>query len=234
MNKTVAIVQSNYIPWKGYFDLINMVDEFILYDEVQYTRRDWRNRNQIKTTNGIKWVTIPVEVKGRYLQKINETKVATKNWTKQHCSMLTCNYSNAPHFRDSWSIFGNIYSRCIQENYLSQINFYFITAICNFLEIKTKISWSTDYSLPFFDNKTERLVNLCKVTKATHYLSGPLASNYLETNLFAAANITLGYIDYSNYPEYPQLFGSFSHNVTILDLIFNTGKDAPKYMKSFL
>lgn len=234
MSKTVAIIQSNYIPWKGYFDFINMVDEFILYDEVQYTRRDWRNRNQIKTVNGIRWMTIPVEVKGKYLQKINETKIATKDWTQQHCLMLTYNYSKSPYFRNLWSIFENVYFRCTQEDYLSRINFHFITAICNFLGINTKITWSTDYNLPYSDNKTARLVNLCKIVGATHYLSGPLANNYIEKNLFEDANINLSYIDYSNYPEYPQLFGAFTHNVTILDLIFNTGSNAPKYMKSFL
>ena len=80
--KKVAILQSNYIPWKGYFDLINMVDEFILYDDMQYTRRDWRNRNKIKTPQGLQWLTIPVEIKGKFFQKINETKVSEKDWAK--------------------------------------------------------------------------------------------------------------------------------------------------------
>ena len=82
--KKIAILQSNYIPWKGYFDIINMVDEFVLYDDMQYTRRDWRNRNKIKTPNGLQWLTIPVQVKGKYLQKIKETKISEKKWTKNH------------------------------------------------------------------------------------------------------------------------------------------------------
>ena len=78
--KKVAILQSNYIPWKGYFDMIASVDEFILYDDMQYTRRDWRNRNQIKTAQGLKWLTIPVCVKGKYYQKIRDTEIAKSNW----------------------------------------------------------------------------------------------------------------------------------------------------------
>ena len=79
MEKKVLITQSNYIPWKGYFSAISKVDVFVVYDEMQYTKRDWRNRNLIKTPNGLKWLSIPVEVKGKYFQKINETKVSDKN-----------------------------------------------------------------------------------------------------------------------------------------------------------
>ena len=98
--KTVAIVQSCYIPWKGYFDLINLVDEFILYDDRQYTRRDWRNRNRIKTPQGSQWLTIPVEVKGRYDQRIDETRISDPDWAEQHWKTLTHNYASAPHFDD--------------------------------------------------------------------------------------------------------------------------------------
>lgn len=233
MGKTVAIVQSNYIPWKGYFDLINMVDEFILYDEVQYTRRDWRNRNQIKTQIGQCWMTIPVSVKGKYLQKINETEISTQDWTHKHCSMLSHNYSKAIYFQEFWPFFESVYSKCFKEICLSKVNFYFITAICELLQITTKISWSTDYPRQLYNDKTERLVDLCKQSGATRYVSGPLARNYMDVGLFDEANIELDYIDYSGYQKYPQLFDGFIHNVTVLDLIFNMGKNATKYMKSF-
>src|SRR5688572_18851386 len=95
MTRKVAIVQSSYIPWKGYFDLINMVDEFVLYDDVQYTRRDWRNRNRIKTAAGLKWLTIPVEVKGKYHQLIRDTRIAEPRWGERHWAMLAQNYSGA-------------------------------------------------------------------------------------------------------------------------------------------
>ena len=96
--KKVAIVQGNYIPWKGYFDLIAAVDEFILYDDVQYTRRDWRNRNQIKTPHGVQWLTVPTLVKGKYLQKIRETEIDGAVWAHAHWKTLTQNYRRAPHF----------------------------------------------------------------------------------------------------------------------------------------
>src|ERR1041384_7029573 len=100
MQKMVAIVQSNYIPWKGYFDMIRGVDEFVLYDDVQYTRRDWRNRNRIKTAQGTQWLTIPVEVKGKYLQAIKETKISDPSWGRTHWRTLCHSYNRAPHFRD--------------------------------------------------------------------------------------------------------------------------------------
>ena len=98
MNKRVAIVQSNYIPWRGYFDLINSVDEFILYDDAQYTKRDWRNRNVIKSSNGLVWLTIPVQVKGKYFQKIRQAVVADEKWSLDHWNVIIHNYSKARYF----------------------------------------------------------------------------------------------------------------------------------------
>jgi len=100
MGKRIAAIQSSYIPWKGYFDAINVVDEFILLDEVQFTKRDWRNRNKIKTSQGIQWLTIPVAVKGRYLQRIDETRIADSGWAQRHWSTLTHTYRRAAAFDD--------------------------------------------------------------------------------------------------------------------------------------
>ncbi len=94
--KSVAIVQSNYVPWKGYFDMVRGVDEFILYDDAQYTRRDWRNRNRIKTPHGTQWLTVPVEVTGKYLQKIRETRISDPNWARRHWQTLKSCYGTAP------------------------------------------------------------------------------------------------------------------------------------------
>jgi hypothetical protein len=228
--KKVAILQSNYIPWKGYFDLINMVDEFILYDDVQYTRRDWRNRNIIKTPNGPLWLTIPVEVKGKYYQSIKETLISDREWNRKHWKMIVHNYTKAPHFKDYCSLFEDLYL-VSGESHLSQVNYRFLTAICQLLGIKTKLSWSMDYRL--VEGQTERLIDLCKQAGATEYISGPAAKNYIDENLFKAEGISLSYIDYSGYPEYPQLYPPFEHKVSIIDLILNTGPDATKYMRSF-
>jgi hypothetical protein len=228
--KKIAIVQSNYIPWKGYFDMINMVDEFILYDDVQYTRRDWRNRNKIKTPQGLKWLTIPVEVKGKYFQKINETKISEKNWGKKHWESIKFNYSKAKCFKEYKDIFEYLYLNC-DEIYLSQINFKFINVINEILGIKTKIRWSSEFDL--VDGKSERLLGICKDCNADVYLSGPAAKCYLDEELFEKEGIKVEWMDYSGYPEYNQLYPPFEHGVTILDLIFNEGNNAPKFMKSF-
>ncbi len=228
--KRAAIVQSNYIPWKGYFDLINMVDEFILFDSAQYTRRDWRNRNIIKTQSGLQWLTIPVNVKGKYFQKISETTISDPGWASKHWATIVHNYARARYFREYQDQFESLYLGCT-ETYLSRINYKFIRAICDLLNIKTRISLSMDY--PAIEGKSERLIALCGAVGATHYLSGPSAKAYMDEPLLKAAGINLSYMDYSGYPVHTQLHGEFAHEVSVLDLIFNEGSAAPRFMKSF-
>lgn len=228
--KRIAILQSNYIPWKGYFDLINMVDEFILYDDMQYTKRDWRNRNKIQTSQGLKWLSIPVEVKGKYFQKINETKAAETDWGKKHWSMIKENYSKAPYFKEYKDIFEELYLNC-DEEYLSQINYKFIIAINEILGIKTKIRWSSEFDL--VDGQTEKLLGICQDCNADIYLSGPAAKDYFNEDLASIKKIKVEWMDYSDYQEYKQLNLPFEHGVSILDLIFNEGSNAINFMKSF-
>lgn len=226
--KKVAILQSNYIPWKGYFDLIAAVDEFIIYDDMQYTRRDWRNRNKIKTPQGIQWLTIPVQVKGKYLQKIYETQTSDTLWAKAHWKSIEQNYCKSPHFTEIAEWLAPLYQQNIPHD-LSTINAHFIKAICQYLRISTQITSSLDYSAT--GEKTERLVDLCLKSKATEYISGPSAKSYIVEELFSRNNIKLTWFDYNNYPLYPQLWGGFVHEVTVLDLLFNCGKDSYKYMR---
>jgi len=226
--KKVAILQSNYIPWKGYFDLIAAVDEFILYDDMQYTRRDWRNRNQIKTPQGLQWLTVPVQVKGKYYQTILETMITDSDWAEKHWKILQLNYGRTRHFDE---IAGWLEPLYIDNNYaqLSQLNRSFIAAICGFLDIPTRISFSSEYEL--VEGKTERLVNLCAQAGGDYYVSGPSAKDYIDESVFEKENIELSWFDYSGYPEYPQLWGDFEHKVTILDLLFNCGLNSPEFMK---
>lgn len=227
--KKVAIVQSNYIPWKGYFDLIAAVDEFILLDSLQFTRRDWRNRNLIKTPQGLQWLTIPVQVKGKFLQKISETRVSRPDWGRKHWATITQNYRRARWFHAYAERFEALYVG-MEDWALSRVNHAFITAVCELLGIGTRISWDSDY--PLVEGKTERLLRLCQEAGADCYLSGPSARSYLDAAVFERAGVRVQYMDYSGYPEYPQLYGAFDHGVTILDLVFNTGEDAPRYMKN--
>jgi hypothetical protein len=228
-SKRVAIVQSNYIPWKGYFDLIGLVDEFILFDDRQYTRRDWRNRNLVKTPRGPEWLTIAVQVKGRYLQRIDEVQVAEADWAEAHWSTIALNYSHAPCFAELRGEVDRAYRAAAQQQRLSAINRLFIETVCGVLGIRTKISWSTDYSAT--GTKTDRLIDLCRQAGATDYLSGPAARAYVDDAAFERAGIRLAYMDYSGYPEYPQLFPPFDHHVSILDLLFNVGFESPRFMK---
>ncbi|WP_347903243.1 WbqC family protein [Pseudomonas purpurea] len=225
--KKIAIVQSNYIPWKGYFDMIAAVDEFILYDDMQYTRRDWRNRNQIKTPQGLQWLTVPVKVKGKYHQTIFETEIEGSDWAAVHWKSLQQNYRRTACFEEvsTWlePLYLGSYTR------LSELNRAFLERICKYLGIITVISNSSDYTLS--DGKTERLADLCVQAGATEYISGPAARDYVEPDVFSERGVELSWFDYSSYPEYPQLWGDFSHNVTILDLLFNCGKETPHYMK---
>jgi hypothetical protein len=226
--KKVAILQSNYIPWKGYLDIIAAVDEFILYDDMQYTRRDWRNRNQIKTPQGVQWLTVPVLVKGKYHQKILETEIDGTDWSVAHWKALVLNYRQAPFFDEIASWLKPLY---LEHNFthISLLNRRFIEAICNYLTIKTVISSSWDYTL--LDGKTERLADLCVQAGGTEYISGPAAKDYVDEKVFSDLEIKLTWFDYVGYPEYPQLWGAFTHGVTILDLLFNCGKDSHRYMR---
>ena len=226
--KKVAILQSNYIPWKGYFDLIDYVDEFIIYDEMQYTKRDWRNRNQIKTPSGLQWLTIPVLTKGNFHQKISDTKIDGTNWAGTHWLSLEKNYSRSSFFKEISSWLKPLY---LERTYsfISDVNRVFIEAICSFLQINTKISCSSNFNL--IGEKSERLANICQESGATEYVSGPSAKSYIDLDVFNKNNIHITWFNYDSFLEYPQLWGDFRHEVSILDLLFNCGKNSHNFMK---
>ncbi|NIY94216.1 WbqC family protein [Vibrio diazotrophicus] len=224
----VAISQSNYIPWKGYFDLIANVDVFVLYDDMQYTKRDWRNRNKIQTINGPQWLTIPVEVKGKYFQRINETITSDNSWRRKHWAAISQNYSKSKFFEQYRDVFASLYLNN-DETYLSKINALFIKEICLILGIDTKIISSSDFTLGA--GKSEKLLNICKALNANTYVSGPAAKNYLSEDLFEQESISVEWMDYKDYQEYTQVYQPFEHSVTVLDLIFNEGHNARKFMK---
>ena len=228
--KKILITQSNYIPWKGYFDAMNLVDEVILYDDAQFTKRDWRNRNIIKTANGVLWLSIPVESKGKFFQKIREVQTSEKKWNEKHWRALLANYAKAPHFKAMKEFVEHLYMSATMDN-LSEINYWFLTEISKWMKIQTPIQFCDSFPAEI-ENPTEKLVAISKLRGASHYYTGPAAMAYLEEEKFKEANINICYLDYTNYPEYPQLHAPFNHNVTILDLLFNTGISFSSYMKS--
>lgn len=215
--KKVAILQSNYIPWKGYFDIINSVDVFIIYDEVQYTKNDWRNRNYINSNQGLQWLTIPVKVDSLN-QKICDTKVSFPKWNKKHWNTIKTNYGKADGFKLNYDRFEQLYLEKHSE-YLSQINLKFIKAINDYFGIKTEIINSIDLNLN--GDKNSRLLDAIKKVNGDYYLSGPSAKSYLDVKLFEDEGIHVKWKSYSNYPIYPTLHTEFAHGTSILDVIFN-------------
>jgi hypothetical protein len=234
-HKTVAIIQSNYIPWKGYFDVIRAVDEFVLLDSVQYTRRDWRNRNVVKTAKGVHWLTIPVEVKGKYNQPIDGTKIQDLECLRRHLKTIEFNYRAAAQFREVFPWLRDLFLSVQEEPLLTRVNEAIIRGICKRLGIVTPILRCTEVLdraiLEGFDS-SDRLSALCHALHATCYVSGPSARDYIKLEAFAKYNIEVRWVDYAGYPEYPQLWGRFEHGVSIIDLLLNTGADALRYMRA--
>lgn len=229
--KRVAISQSNYIPWKGYFDMINTADLFVFLDNVQYTRRDWRNRNKLKNRDGSTfWLTIPVNVKGKFHQRIDETIVSDAEWAEKHWRIVEQRYAHTTCFAEFRQRVEELYGG-LDSRYLSCINRTLVEGICELLGIDTKLQNASNFVTR--DQPTQRLVDICRQVSATEYLSGPAAKVYLDESLFTDHGIEVSYMDYSGYSDYPQGGSGFVHEVSVLDLIFNTGIEATRYMKSF-
>lgn len=225
MSKKVAILQSNYLPWKGVFDMINQVDEFIFLEDVLYTTRDWRNRNKIKTNDGELWITVPVKKSSQQL--IYEAQIDNSfNWQHKHYKTLEMYYSKSPYYKKYEWLITHIFKERRWDK-LSDLNIYTTKLIAELLNIKTKFSNSVEMQVD--GKKDDKLIQICKKVNATHYLSGPSAKNYIIPEKFAEAGIVLEYIKYE-YPRYKQLYEPFNHYVSILDLLFNCGPDAPYYI----
>lgn len=225
MAKRVAILQSNYIPWKGYFDIIHDVDEFVFLDDVQYTKHNWRNRNRIKTSRGPAWLTIPV---GPHLNRmICEVALPDTSWPRDHWRRLEASYGSTPHFETYRGLFEPIYLGR-RWQLLSDLNQHIIRTIAHELGIETRFRDSREFERR--GRKQERVLEILLQTEATVYVSGPSARAYLEPERFAEAGIELTWKSYDGYPEYPQIHPPFIHDVTILDLLFHTGPDAPHFI----
>lgn len=228
MALAAVITQSNYIPWKGYFDQMRSSDHFVVYDSVQYTRRDWRNRNLIKTPSGLKWLTIPVEVKGKFYQKINDTRIVNSTWAEKHWQILRQNYKKAKCFSEVESFVSSLYEKASTLQTLSEVNIFFLKELACYLEIESRFHSSEQFEMS--EDRSGRLLDICKKLGVDTYISGPAAKCYLDETVFLTEGINVSWFDYSGYPEYPQLYGTFEHGVSVLDLIFSTGKEACHYI----
>lgn len=222
----MTVLQSNYIPWKGYFDLIHDADLFIFYDDVQYTKNDWRNRNRIKTRDGTLWLTVPVG--DRLNRLVCETEIHDARWSAKHWKSLQQWYAKAPFFDLYRDFLADVYTARQWRN-LSELNQYVIVRIArDFLGIAAEFADSRSYQTA--GQREERLLALLTEVGARTYVSGPTARAYINEEHFAARGIRVIYKDYNGYPEYPQFHPPFEHAVSILDLLFHTGPRAPEYI----
>lgn len=224
-----VILQPSYIPWRGFFHLIQKADTFVFFDDVQYDKHGWRNRNRIKSSQGPIWLTIPVVKKGIQTQAIpikDVRFVPTSNWRDKHFRALQHSYAKAPYLKSYTPLLESIYSH--QTESLADFTIDTTMALARELGIHhTRFLRSS--SLPHTGEKTDRLISLLRHLGAKHYISGPSARAYIEPDKFSAANISLEYIEYA-YPEYPQLHGVFEPQVSILDLLLIVGPEAPRYI----
>jgi WbqC-like protein family len=224
--KRVAVSQSNYIPWKGYFDLIHDVDTFLFYDDVQFTKNDWRNRNFVKGPAGRQWLSIPVGTDLR--RRICDVRMENPRWQRKHWRTLSQLYGKAPFFRDYRGFLEEVYLGR-EWRKLSELNQLVIRTIArDFLGIRTAFGQASEF--PSVGRRRDRLISLLKSVGADVYVSGPAAKAYLDGDVLRAEGIEVVWKDYSGYPAYPQDHPPFEHQVTILDLLFQAGPRAPFYI----
>lgn len=224
--KKIAILQSNYIPWKGVFDMMNKVDTFVFFEDVDFTKRDWRIRNKIKTPEGEIWLTIPVKKASRGT-KIYEIQISQEeNWQEKHYKTITQYYKKAKYFEEYKWLLDKIYLEKKWEN-LSEFNIFSNILIAKELGIKTEFINSKD--LKTSGTKDDKLIEICEKLEGNYYLSGPAAKDYINNEKFKNKNINLAYIKYE-YPEYKQLYGEFNHYLSVFDVLFNCGKDVQDYI----
>jgi hypothetical protein len=226
----VVILQPSYIPWRGYFDQICRADLFIFYDDVQYDKRGWRNRNQIKTATGKQWLTIPVHSRGAQTENIpiNQIRIVWENsWNQNHLKAIQHSYTRAPHFDRYLSLLERFYQR--RDEFLADFTIDFTIALAHELGNTHTNFMRSSQIAGINGQKTDRLIQILQAVGGTHYISGPSAGNYIEKEKFHQTGIRLEYMEY-NYPEYPQLYPPFDPHVSILDLLFMTGSEASQYI----
>lgn len=226
-----VILQPSYIPWRGYFDQIRRADVFVFYDDVQYDKRGWRNRNRIKNPKGGQWLTIPVHSSGSIIEDIPINKIEIdwkQNWQAQHLKSIQFNYGKAPFFKTCYPWLEEIYN--CKPALLADFTIPLTISLARKIGIEqTRFIRSSE--LQASGKKTDRLIEILLKIGASHYISGPSAKDYIEDEKFEQAGITLEYMEY-NYPEYPQLYPPYDPYVSIIDLLMMTGPEALHYISN--
>ncbi len=226
--RTVVVVQPSYLPWRGYFDLIRRADTFVFYDDVQYDKHGWRNRNQIKAATGLQWITVPTHARGNVQDHlpIDSIEIDNRsNWRRKHLEAIRHAYRRAPHFESTFALLADGLSN--ECHRLADFTIALTVRIAESMGLKPAFVRSSN--LHVSGSKSERLIETLRQVGATRYVSGPSARAYIEPHRFVEAGIALEYIDYS-YAAYPQLHGDFAPFVSIVDLLMMTGREAANYL----
>lgn len=223
----IGILQPGYLPWLGFFEQVYKSDVFVIYDDVQYDKNGWRNRNRIKTANGIQWITVPVLVKGKQQPLIKDVRIDnSSNWRKKHLASITANYSKAMYFDNYIGLF----KRCLEREweYILDLDMEFIQLFCEVLELKCKMYYASDLGIS--GDKVSRLINICEHFGADIFYEGQAGKNYIDEEIFLQRGISIEYQDY-HHPVYRQLYGDFIPYLSIVDLLFNEGPNSLDILK---
>ena len=220
--------QPVYLPWLGLFHKIALADKFVFFNQVQYLPKDWMNRNKIKSASGEILLTVPVLRKGHREKKNNEIEINNEtNWQQKHLKTITMNYKKAPYYETYIQFFEEIYTK--QWQYLADLNEYMLRWFLKELNINTEFLKASDFD--FQGTKSELVLDMCKKIDVSMYIFGALGRDYAQIDEFKKVGIDIVFQDY-NHPTYKQLYGNFTSNLSIIDLLFNCGPDSYKIIMS--
>jgi hypothetical protein len=223
-----VVLQPSFIPWRGFFHQIQKADVFVFYDDVQYDKHGWRNRNRIKTATGSRWLTVPVLHRGNveHAIPIKDIRIDTHaDWRRKHLLSIESSYAKAPFFARYAPYVREVYGR--EWELIADLTIDTTIALARELGLATRFVRSSELGVA--GDRNSRLVEILRTIGVTHYITGPSARSYMDEGLFAAAGISIEYVSYT-YPEYPQLHPPYDPHVSILDLLFMTGPDAGRFI----
>jgi hypothetical protein len=219
---TLVVLQPGYLPWVGYFDLLQKADVFVHYDDVQFDKHGWRNRNRLKGPKGAVWLTVPVRHSGRAGQTILDVEIdGRRNWQHKHLTTVNQFYAHAPYLGSILPKLRDILDRPWRR--LVDLDLAIIEWLARELGIATSRHRASELGVS--GDRNERLLNLCRHFCATTYLSGDAARDYLDVSQFSANGIKVVWHDYV-HPTYNQQHGEFVSHLSLLDLILNMGPDS--------
>jgi hypothetical protein len=226
----IAISQPGYLPWAGFFDLIDQVDQFVLLDDAQFVKQSWHQRNRIKSSTGLQWLTVPVIFRGRLGQSLSEVEIREPDFWQKHLRSVEVNYGRAQYFENYFPRLREILEKHGPGKNLIDLNLALLEWLAGMLSVNTPMVRSS--TLQAEGKRSEHLLSLCQRLGATDYLS-PRSSTYLldDLDMFAEAGITVWFQNYT-HPEYEQRFPPFVPQASVLDLLFNKGPESGKIMRS--